>query len=330
MLHGNAAVAAATPGASQLVRVSSAARALNIVGDRWSLLILYAAFSGETRFDAFQKLTGMARSILADRLKRLEEARVLHRRKYQDRPARYEYLLTRAGVGLYPAALAVLGWEKRWHYDAELRSHRLVHSTCGQTFTPMMVCGACRQPVTARDVSLVDGPGAGMEPGPKARLQRRSTLASSPLPEDSATQLHPMIERSIDILGDRWTTHTIAAAFYGCRRFTEFQSALKAGTNILADRLALLVRRGVLARTQYQTRPARWEYRLTPEGLDLFPIIAAMMAWGDEWLSGDQGVPEILIHKTCGQPMKPLMVCDQCKDPAYASTTRLPEADRPG
>ena len=325
MLHGNAAAAAATPGISQLVRVSSAARALNIVGDRWSLLILYAAFSGETRFGVLQKLTGMARSILADRLKKLEEVGVLHRRKYQDRPARYEYLLTRAGVGLYPTALAVLGWEKRWHYDPDLNSHRLVHSTCGKTFTPTMVCSACRQPVTARDVSLTEGPGAGLEPAPKARLQRRSTLAATPLPEDSASQLHPMIERSIDIMGDRWTTHTLAAAFYGCRRFTEFQGALKAGTNILADRLALLVRRGILQKVPYQTRPARSEYRLTPEGLDLFPIIAALMAWGDEWLSGDQGAPEILVHKSCGQTMKPLMVCDQCKDPVYASTTRLPE-----
>ena len=134
-----------------------------------------------------------------------------------------------------------------------------------------------------------------------------------------------MIERSIDIMGDRWTTHTLAAAFYGCRRFTEFQGALKAGTNILADRLALLVRRGILQKVQYQTRPARSEYRLTPEGLDLFPIIAALMAWGDEWLSGDRGAPEILVHKTCGQTMKPLMVCDQCEDPVYSSTTRLPE-----
>lgn len=325
MLHGNAAAAAATPGTSQLVRVSSAARALNIVGDRWSLLILYAAFSGETRFDGLQRLTGMARSILADRLKRLEESKVLHRRKYQDRPARYEYVLTRAGVGLYPTALAVLGWEKRWHYDSELKSHRLVHSTCGKTFTPTLVCGTCREPVTARGVSLIDGPGAGLEPAPKARLQRRSTLAAAPMPEDSALQLHPMIERSIDILGDRWTTHTLAAAFYGCRRFTEFQSALKAGTNILSDRLALLVRRGVLVKNQYQTRPARSEYRLTPEGVDLFPIIATLMSWGDEWLSGDTGAPEILLHGACGQKMKPLMVCDQCLDPVYASTTRLPD-----
>ena len=324
MLHGNAAVAAATPTTSQLVRVSSAARALNIVGDRWSLLILYAAFSGATRFDEFQRLTGMARSILANRLKKLEEAKVLKRKQYQDRPPRFEYVLTRSGVGLYPAALAVLGWEKRWHYDAELRSHRLVHSTCGQTFTPLLVCGACRQPIGARDVELIDGPGAGLEPGPKPRLQRRSTLASAPPTGDRSTQLHPMIERSIDILGDRWTTHTLAAAFYGCRKFTEFQGALKAGTNILSDRLALLVRRNILEKRQYQARPARWEYRLTPEGLDTFPVIATLLAWGDEWLSTEGGAPEVLIHKTCGQPMKPLMVCDQCTEPVYAATTRLP------
>jgi len=324
MLHGNAAAAAATPTTSQLVRISSAARALNIVGDRWSLLILYAAFSGATRFDGFQRLTGMARSILADRLKRLEEAGVVRRQQYQERPARYEYVLTRSGVGLYPAALAVLGWEKRWHLDPQLRSHRLVHSGCGQTFTPQLVCGACREPIHARDVQLIEGPGAGMEPGPNPRFQRRSTLAAEPPAGDRSNQLHPMIERSIDILGDRWTTQTLAAAFYGCRKFSEFQSALKAGTNILADRLALLVRRSILEKRQYQTAPPRWEYRLTAEGLDIFPVIATLLNWGDAWLSGPEGVPEILVHKPCGQPMKPLMVCDQCHAPVDASSTRLP------
>ena len=333
MPHPNAAASAPAPASPQLVRISSAARALNIVGDRWSLLILYAAFSGATRFDGFQKLTGMARSILADRLKRLEDAGVLKRRQYQDRPPRYEYVLTRSGVGLYPAALAVLGWEKRWHYDGELRSHRLIHSGCGKSFAPLLVCDACRKPIHPRDVQLIDGPGAGMEPGPKSRFQRRSTLAAAAPGGDQSGQLHPMIERSIDILGDRWTTQTLAAAFYGRRKFSEFQAALKAGTNILADRLALLVRRNILEKRQYQSAPARWEYRLTPEGLDIFPVIATLLTWGDEWLSGQAGVPEILIHKTCGHPMKPLMVCDQCQEPVYAATTRLPaddETETPG
>jgi DNA-binding HxlR family transcriptional regulator len=70
-----------------MVRASSAARALNLIGDRWTLLTLYAAFMGLTRFDGLVKLTGMARSLLVDRLGRLETAGVLEKRPYQDRPS---------------------------------------------------------------------------------------------------------------------------------------------------------------------------------------------------------------------------------------------------
>lgn len=71
-----------------LVRSSSAARALNIVGDRWTLLVLYAAFMGTRRFDDFIRMTGMARSLLVDRLKRLESHGLMDRRPYQHRPVR--------------------------------------------------------------------------------------------------------------------------------------------------------------------------------------------------------------------------------------------------
>jgi DNA-binding HxlR family transcriptional regulator len=86
-----------TEKAPALVRRSSAARALNLIGDRWTLLILYAAFMGVKRFDGFVTLTGIARSLLTDRLKRLEAGGVLERRLYQDRPPRYEYRLTAMG-----------------------------------------------------------------------------------------------------------------------------------------------------------------------------------------------------------------------------------------
>ena len=100
-----------------MVRASSAARALNLIGDRWTLLTLYAAFMGQTRFDGFVKLTGMARSLLVDRLARLETAGVLEKRPYQDRPVRHGYHLTAMGKDLYDAALMILRWETRWHYD---------------------------------------------------------------------------------------------------------------------------------------------------------------------------------------------------------------------
>ena len=301
--------------AVQMVRASSAARALNLIGDRWTLLTLYAAFMGQTRFDDFIAMTGMARSLLVDRLGRLEAAGVLEKRPYQERPVRHGYHLTAMGADLYDAALMILRWETCWHYDETSPSHRIEHVTCGQPLIAELVCKTCRRLVEAQDVELVPGPGAGLEPAPRARLQRRSTAEPQPLA--------PMLERSIAVLGDRWTAHLLAAAFYGRRRFKDLQAELGAATNILADRLARLVDLGMLERRLYQARPERWEYRLTDEARDLFPLIVALMTWGDRWLAGDAGQPEVLVHTPCGSVLTPVARCGACHGSVDVRSTRL-------
>ncbi|ALL14227.1 winged helix-turn-helix transcriptional regulator [Caulobacter henricii] len=313
-----ATVASATP---TLVRNSSAARALNLIGDRWTLLVLYAAFNGVNRFDGFIAMTGMARSLLVDRLGRLEAAGILERRPYQTRPLRHEYHLTAMGLDLYDSALMLLGWEMRWRLDPDCPSHQIVHSPCGQALRPVLVCQACAAPVKVRDISLQPGPGAGVEPAPRARHSRRA----SDIPGSDGVggvPFHPMLERSIEVLGDRWTAHLVAASFYGLTRFKDIQAELKVASNILTDRLSRLVERGMLEKRLYQTRPDRWEYRLTREGRDFFPLIAALMAWGDRWLSGEAGPPEILTH-ACGARLVPTVRCNACDGAVSVRTTTL-------
>jgi DNA-binding HxlR family transcriptional regulator len=308
---------AEAPKAPSLVRRSSAARALNLIGDRWTLLVLYAAFMGIKRFDGFVDLTGIARSLLTDRLKRLEAAGILERRPYQDRPPRHEYRLTAMGRDLYDSALMLLGWEMHWRFDPDCPSHRIVHEPCGQPLRPVLVCKACGEAVKVRDVTLSTGPGAGLEPAPPARHSRRASHD-----DVGGPALHPMLERGIEVLGDRWTAHLIAAAFYGLRRFKDFQAELKVASNIQTDRLGRLVARGVLERVRYQDRPERWEYRLTREGRDLFPLIAALMAWGDRWLAGSEGSPEILTHH-CGARLEPVVRCGACDGAVDVGNTAI-------
>jgi len=309
------------PKAPTLVPNSSAARALNLIGDRWALLVLYAAFMGVNRFEGFIAMTGMARSLLVDRLGRLEAAGVLERRPYQTRPARHEYHLTAMGKDLYDSALMLLGWEMRWRLDPACPSHQIIHSPCGQPLRPVLVCQACAGPVKVRDIVLSPGPGAGFEPAPRARHSRRAS--DVPGTEGvGGVPLHPMLERSIEVLGDRWTAHLVAASFYGLTRFKDLQAHLMVATNILTDRLSRLVERGMLERRLYQTRPERWEYRLTQEGRDFFPLIAALMAWGDRWLSGEAGPPEILTHN-CGARLVPVVRCGACEGAVDVKTTRM-------
>lgn len=306
---------------NQLVQANSATRALNILGDRWTLMILYLAFSGVRRFDDFQGRIGLARSLLTDRLKRLQAAGVLVKRPYAERPTWHEYRLTEMGRDLYSVALALIGWERRWFFDPCNPIHRLRHS-CGAEFTPQLRCSCCRQPVGPRDVVGEPGPGAGYEPSPPPRVQRRSIV-----PSEGLNRGNPMLDRAFQVLGDRWTSHVIASAFLGRRRFNEFQEAMGIAPNILADRLARLVELGVLRRDLYQTRPDRWEYRLTEEGRGLHPLIIELNRWGDRWLAKPEGAPLILRHIACGHPLDPQIVCDQCGEPANLDTVRAPAAD---
>lgn len=86
------------------------ARAMGVIGDRWTLLILRECFLGVRRFDHFQKRLGITRHLLAERLKRLEAMGVLERRPYQERPLRHEYRLTASGKGFAPVLLALQDW----------------------------------------------------------------------------------------------------------------------------------------------------------------------------------------------------------------------------
>lgn len=288
----------------RMIAASSASRALNLMGDRWTLMISSLAFSGVTRFEDFQSNIGIARSLLTDRLRRLEAAGVLVRSRYCERPPRDEYLLTDMGRDLMGPSLMIIRWEKRWHYDPRVRAHNLKHS-CGHTFIPECRCNHCREEVIARETVGEPGPGYGMDPAPKARAQRRSTV-------EIKGGTSAMIERSIEVLGDRWIAHVIASAFYGHRRFSEFQQYLGVATNILSERLARLVSLGILEQRLYQESPARYEYKLTEKGLDLFPLVLELVRWGQRWMSGPEGPPERIRHKTCGHIIEPIVTCSHC------------------
>src|SRR3712207_8670659 len=102
----------------------SVARALEIIGERWTILIVRDAFMGVRRFDDFQRSLGVARNVLNARLHRLVEAGVLERRRYQERPPRYEYRLTEMGRDLWPAVVALMQWGDR-HLAGDRKSTRL-------------------------------------------------------------------------------------------------------------------------------------------------------------------------------------------------------------
>ena len=120
------------------------------------------------------------------------------------------------------------------------------------------------------------------------------------------------IARTLAVIGDRWTLLILRDSFLKVRRFDDFQARLGIGRPILADRLAKLVDAGVLTKVAYHQNPVRHEYRLTQRGLDLHPVIMAIVHWGDVHTSGDAGRPLLHRHTPCGHVFDPVQVCSEC------------------
>ena len=117
--------------------------------------------------------------------------------------------------------------------------------------------------------------------------------------------------RALEVVGERWTMLVVRDLFYGMRRFDELQRDLGVARNILAQRLATLVEVGIARRVQYCDAPPRHEYRLTRKGEDLFPVLLALISWGDRWAAPD-GAPVVMTHTRCGQDLEPVVVCAFC------------------
>jgi DNA-binding HxlR family transcriptional regulator len=129
------------------------------------------------------------------------------------------------------------------------------------------------------------------------------------------------VARSWSVLGERWTMLVLRECFNRTRRFEDFQSHLGIARNVLADRLGTLVDEGILERRQYQERPPRDEYRLTEKGLELYPVLVAIMKWGDRWKS-DEKPPVRLVHKVCDHDADPKFVCGHCGQELAAREVR--------
>jgi DNA-binding HxlR family transcriptional regulator len=141
----------------------SIAGALEVVGERWSLLIVRNVFLGLRRFDQIQEDLGIARNVLQTRLERLVDQGVLERKLYSERPRRYEYLLTEKGLDLWPTVVALMQWGDRHAAPAGGPAVVLEHRGCGGRVDEHRVCETCGKPLSARESRALPGPGASPE-----------------------------------------------------------------------------------------------------------------------------------------------------------------------
>lgn len=140
-------------------QLCSIARTLEVIGDRWTLLVIRDAFLGLRRFEDFQKSLGVARNVLTDRLNRLVDEGILRRNLYQERPERYEYRLTRKGVELWPAMMTMMKWGDRYLYP-EGHPRLILHKDCGGEIDERLHCSKCGAELGPTDIYVETGPAA--------------------------------------------------------------------------------------------------------------------------------------------------------------------------
>lgn len=130
------------------------------------------------------------------------------------------------------------------------------------------------------------------------------------------------IARALSVVGDRWTLLVLREAFLGTTRFEDYRTRTGAARHLVAERLAHLVEHGVLERVSYSDRPPRFEYRPTPKGHDLYPVIVGLMAWGDRWMAHEDGASMTVVHEPCGAEVTTELHCGSCEGEIQVADVR--------
>lgn len=119
------------------------------------------------------------------------------------------------------------------------------------------------------------------------------------------------IQRTLDVVGEKWTLLVLREAFNGVRRFDQIRDHVGVSDPVLSDRLRKLVAAGILDSTPYREpgHRARHEYRLTAKGRDLYPVMIALLQWGDDYCAEPVGPPLDVTHRDCGEPLRAVVQC---------------------
>jgi len=137
----------------------SIARTLDVVGEPWTPLVIRDVFVGMNRFEQIQQDLGISRKVLTERLNHLVEHGVLERRPYDNRP-RSEYHLTERGTELFDVLMVMVGWGDKWLAGKDGPPTLYRHHACGEVSQVDLRCSHCGEPMHAKDVDVLPGPGA--------------------------------------------------------------------------------------------------------------------------------------------------------------------------
>jgi DNA-binding HxlR family transcriptional regulator len=287
---------------AHILPCSPIAKALAVVGDRWSALVMREMFLGTTRFGELAAATGASRATLSKRLRALVANGLLYRNPYQARPPRVEYRLTEKGFGLYDFALAIWAWEARWSRGTD---RRLPPSCCTEA------AGTRRRPGLLRPLRPVLSTSCAMRDG----AQRRDATNDGALrrsPGSCATARARTAAAAIDLIADHWTPLVLAAVAGSAASTTSAASSASPPTS--SRTASLLVGPGCAAGAWHGGQAPGV---LTEKGRGLLPALGAAPV--SPQAAGRQG-PSMQLFHDCSPELLALRM-DPAVPPAPAGAT---------
>ena len=281
---------------------STLSHGLMVLGDRWTTAVLMGAFTGVRRFEDWQVQLGIPRSTLTDRLKKLVALGLLRQTAYQQRPQRFAYRLTQEGLKLYDHVLMIWVWEKRWGSRKGALPAKLTHRPCGHHFVPVLSCSACGEKAGMNDLQL------------SFKVNQTLLEAARNAPRSSRVAAYDGTDMGLGLRVDRWSLLIVNAVILGCHYFDQIAHVLGIASSVLSRRLSGMVEAGLLICQQDLNDARRNIYRLTPSSRDLFAYLVCFSTWAArDYLRQPSSIRP--IHKDCGRPFVPQVICSACSDP---------------
>jgi len=280
-----------------------------ILGDTWTFLVAREAFFSARRFTDFHDRLAIPRATLTATLEKLLVAGIFELRELGAARRWKGYFLTERGLDLYPVFISLLAFGDRW-LQPGCPPLALFHLDCRSWFSARIVWAETGQPVDARQVTIAVGPDYWRPASATPARQRR------PWRDGQVVGRRPCsVERTLSIIGDRWTFLILREFVHGNTRFDEIHQNLGIATNILSGRLKNLVAGGLLERSATA-------YVLTTRGWDLFAPLTLMKAWADRWLRAGRR-PTQWFCGPAGERLEPRVACSSCGGAVHARRARF-------
>lgn len=277
-------------------------RALRILGDPWTMLILKDAFNGTRRFSDFQRGLNIPRQTLSLRLAHLCREQMMYRRFTNPDQGTLEYALTAKARDLQDAMYAVWLWHQANPGQADILPFDIVHRDCGHVIGATWRCTACHGPVTRASVTIQRSHPEQIETEPRPRLSRRNDASFTA----ATSQRQGTVAASL--VGDPACNEILYLLFQQPRHLLGIAQDLALGASIVRDRLDKLTELGLI-REEPQGR--RLQYSTLPRADGFLPLLLAIADWGDRWCNAGLPPPDLRLHE-CGAILRAAYACDHC------------------